>query len=130
MGFLNSGHIFTPIPEVKSKIEDANETEGEDQVDALSKNFEFAPPFSSLDECIKSGFLLKPQVIKDVLGDLKKQGSLMGVSKSGMIMQLGLRGYPKNDNKVRFDAGICKQYTSWIVGIKRREALDPDQDDE
>jgi hypothetical protein len=52
----------------------------------------------------------------------------MGVSKSGLTMQLGLRGYPKNDNKVRFDAGTGKQYTSWIVGVKRREALDPDQD--
>jgi hypothetical protein len=96
----------------------------------LSKNFEFAPPFSYLDDCTKSGFLVKPQVIKDVLGDLKKQGSLLVVSKSGLIMQLGLRGYPKTDNKVRFNAGTGKQYTSWIVGVKRREALDLDQDED
>jgi hypothetical protein len=82
-----------------------------------------------LDECIKFGFLVKPQVIKDVLGDLKKHGLLVGVSKSGVLMQLGLRGYPKSDKKVRFDTGAGKQYTSWIVGIKSREALDPDQDD-
>jgi hypothetical protein len=131
IGYLHSGQKFRPIPEVKSKTEDANEAEGEDLIDALSKNFEFAPPFSSaLDECIKSGFLVKPQAVKDVLQDLKKQGSLMGVSKSGLITQLGLRGYPKTDNKVWFNAGAGKQYTSWIVGIKRREALDLDQDDD
>ena len=73
---------------------------------------------------------MKPQAVRDILGDLKKQGSLMGVSKSGLIMQLGLRGYPKTDNKVRFDAGTGKQYTSWIVGIKRRDSPDPDQDDD
>jgi len=122
MGYNQSGQTFKPIPEVKSETEDANEAEGEDLMDALSKTFEFAPPFSSLDECAKSGFLVKSQVIKDVLGDLKKQGSLLGVSKSGLIMQLGLRGYPK----VRFDAGAGKQYTSWILGIKRKEAPDPD----
>ena len=96
----------------------------------MSKYFEFAPPFSSLDECIKSGFLVKPQAVKDVLQDLKKQGSLMGVSKNGLIVQLGLRGYPKMDSKVRFDAGTGKQYTSWIVGVKRREGPDPDQDED
>ena len=37
-------------------MEDANEAEGEDLIDALSKIYEFAPPFFSLDECIKSGF--------------------------------------------------------------------------
>ena len=73
---------------------------------------------------------MKPQVIKDVLGDLKKQGSLMAVSKSGLIMQLGLRGYPKTDTRVRFDVGAGKQYTSWIVGIKRRDGPDPDQDED
>ncbi len=90
MGYFRSGQTYKPIPEVKSETEDANEAEGEDLIDALSKNFEFAPPFSSLDEGTKSGFLVKLQVIKDILGDLKKQGSLMGVSKSGLIMQLGL----------------------------------------
>jgi hypothetical protein len=128
MGYLQSGQKFRPIPEVKSETEDANEAEGEDLIVALSKNFDFAPPFSSMDECIKSDFIVKPQVIKDVLGDLKKQGSLMGVSKSGLIMQLGLRGYPKSDNKVQFDAGTGKQYTSWIVGIRRKEGPDPDQE--
>jgi hypothetical protein len=60
MGYLRSGQTFKPIPEVKSETEDANEAEGEDLIDALSKNFEFAPPFSSLDEGTKSGFLVKP----------------------------------------------------------------------
>jgi hypothetical protein len=78
----------------------------------------------------QSGFLVKPQGIKDVLGDLKKHGLLMGASKSGLIIQLGLRGYPKTDNKVRFDAGTGKQYTSLIVRVKRREAPNPDQDDD
>jgi hypothetical protein len=112
MGYLKSGQTFKPIPEVMSGTEDANESKGEDLIDAFNTTFEFAPPFFSLDECIKSGFLVKPQVIKDVLGDLKKQGSLIGVSKNGLIMQLGLRGYPKTDNKIRFDAGTGKQYTS------------------
>ena len=83
-----------------------------------------------MDDCTKSGFLMKPQVIKDVLDDLKKQGLLMGVSKSGIIMQLGMRGNPKTVNKVRSHAGTGKQYTSWIVGVTRREAPDPDQDDD
>jgi hypothetical protein len=130
MGYFQSGQTFKPIPEVKSEMEDANEAEGEDLIDALNKIFEFAPPFSSLDECIKSGLLVKPQVIEDVLHDLKKQGSLMGVSKSGVLLQLGPRGYPNTDSKVRFDAGAGKQYTSWIVGIKRRDGPDPDQDDD
>ena len=52
----------------------------------------------------------------------------MGASKSGLTMQLGLRGYPNTDNKVRFDAGTGKQYTSWVVGVKRREAPYPDQE--
>jgi hypothetical protein len=128
IGYIQSGQTFKPIPEVKSETEDANDAEGEDLIVALSKNFKFASPYSSLDDCTKSGFLVKPQVIKDILGDLKKQGSLVGVSKSGLIMQLGLRGYPKTDNKVRFDAGAGKQYTSWIVGIKRKEGPDPDQE--
>ena len=128
MGYLQYGQTIKPIPEVKSEKEDANEAEGEDLIDAVSKAFEFKPPFSSLDDCTKSDFLVKPHAIKDVLGGLKKQGLLMGVSKSGLIMQLGLRGYPKTDNKVLFDAGPRKQYTSWIVGIKRREGPDPDQD--
>jgi hypothetical protein len=121
-GFLNSGQKFRPIQEVKFETEEANdEAEVEDLIDALRNTFEFVPPFSSLDECIKSGFLVKSQVIKDVLGYLNKQGSFMGVSNSGLIMQLGLHGYPKTDNKIRFDAGTGKQYTSWIVNMKRRE---------
>ena len=71
MGYLQSGQTFKPIPEVKSETEEANEAEGEDLIDALSKTFEFTPPFSSLDNCTKSSFLVKPQIIKDVLGDLK-----------------------------------------------------------
>ncbi len=118
MGYLQSGQKFRLIPEVKFKTEDANKVEGENLINALSENFEFAPPFSSLDECIKSGFLVKPQITKDVLRGLKKQGSHMGVFKSSLIMLLGLRGYPKTNNMVRFDAGAGNQYTSWIVDIK------------
>jgi hypothetical protein len=54
----------------------------------LSKALEFAKLFSSLDDCTKSGCLVKPHVITDVLGVLKKQGSVMDVSKSGLIMHL------------------------------------------
>jgi hypothetical protein len=73
MGYLQSGQTFKPIPEVKSETEEANETEGEDLIDALSKSLEFAPPFSTLESCRDSGFLIKPNYIKEVVSGLKKE---------------------------------------------------------
>ena len=100
-----------------------SQREEEDVIDALSKTFEFAPPFSSMEECKKSGFLVKPSVIKQVLTDLKKQGSLTGMSKTGLLARLEQRGYPQSCNKIRFDPGIGKQQlTLWVVGVKLRPA--------
>jgi hypothetical protein len=104
--------------------------EQEDIIDALSKTFEFAPPFSPLDECRESGFLVKPIVIKNALVDLQTQGQLPGLTKTGLLVQLGQRGYPKTFKKVHFDAGAGKQYTAWIVGVKIRDAPVMDQDSE
>ncbi len=55
MGYLQSGKTFKPIPEDLAEMEEASEAEGEDLIDTLSKTFEFAKPFSSLDDYIQSG---------------------------------------------------------------------------
>jgi hypothetical protein len=94
IGFLNSGQKFKPIPEVKSETEEANEAEGEDLIDALIKSPEFAPLFSTLESCRDSGFLIKPNYIKNAVSGLKREQQLLGVSNSGVITQLGHRGYP------------------------------------
>jgi hypothetical protein len=93
----------------------------EDVIDALSKTFEFAPPFSSLDECRKSGFLAKPGFINQVLADLKKQGSLKGLTNTGLLVRLEQRGYPR----VPFEARAGKQPKSWVVGVRKRMAPRP-----
>ena len=66
--FLASGTAFKAIPEVLTETAAANEAEGEDLIEALSGLFEFAPrPFSTIGECERSGFLIKPAAIKDGL---------------------------------------------------------------
>jgi hypothetical protein len=73
MGYLKSMQGFKSVPKIKTEMEDANEAEGEDLIVAFNKSFEVAPPLYSLDDCIKYGFLLKPQVIMDIIGDLSRR---------------------------------------------------------
>jgi hypothetical protein len=119
--FLASGLRFQAIPEVVEDTMSADEAEGEDIITALSAALEFAPPFSTLDECRASGFLMKPSDLKKVADGLKKQGKLSGVSKSGVLTQLAFRGYPKSC-KTRFDPGSGVVYTTWIMGVRERRA--------
>ena len=64
---------------------------------------------------------MKPSDIKEVTYGLRKQGKLIGVSKSGVITQLAFRGYPKS-SKLRFDPGSGVVDTTWIIGVlERRE---------
>ncbi len=98
-----------------------DEIEGEDLIAALSSVLEFAPPFSTLDECLQSGFLMKPSALKEVADGLKKQGKLCGVSKSGVVTQLSFCGYRKS-SKVRFDPGSGVVNTMWIMGLRERRA--------
>ncbi len=74
--FLASGLRFQVIPEVVEETKSADDAEGEDLIAALSGVLEFAPLFSTLDECQKSGFLTKPKALKEVADGLKKQGKL------------------------------------------------------
>ena len=121
-GFVRSGRIFKPIPGVLSETQDANETEGEDILASLADRFEFAPPFTDTEECRRAGFLTKPRVVQAAINDIKRDGvKLKGVSTSGVMMHLRLRGYPKTPNKVRFDAGAGSEYTSWVCGLRPKE---------
>jgi hypothetical protein len=95
MGSLRSGQEFKPIPEVKSETEYANEAEGEDLIVALSKSLKFALPFTTLESCRDSGFLIMPNYSREVVSGQKKDHRLLGVSISGVMAQLGHRGYPK-----------------------------------
>ena len=61
----------------------------------MSKSLEFAPPFSTLESCRDFGFLIKPNCIKEVVSGLKREQKILGISNSGVITQLGHRGYPK-----------------------------------
>jgi hypothetical protein len=117
--FLASGKTFKPIPEVVAETADANEAEGEDLIEALSDHFEFATPFSTTAECERSGFLIKPAAVKDALEVLKRAGRLRGVSKSGLLTQLSLKGYPRS-HKMRHDPGDGVVNTVWLVGIRER----------
>ena len=124
--FIDAKKAFRPIPEVLFETQEANHEENEDIVDALSELFEFAPPFSSVEECHRGGFLVKPKAIKDALSELKKRDKLRGVSQSGVFTQLGFRGYRKTPTKIRFDcgAGDGVQLTFWVTGMKARQAED------
>ena len=106
--FLACDKAFKAIPEVVTEAADANDAEGEDLIEALSAHFEFADPFSDIGECERSGFLIKPATIKDVLEMLKRAGRLRGVPKSGLLIQLSLKGYPRF-REMRYDPGdgVC-----------------------
>ena len=119
--FIASGKAFKAIPEVLTETAAANEAEGEDLIEALSALFEFVAPFSTIAECERSGFLIKPAAIKDALEMLKRAGRLRGVSKSGLLTQLSLKGYPRS-HKMRYDPGNGVCNTVWIVGIRERPA--------
>ena len=84
------------MPEVVAETAAANEAEGEEIIEALGGLFEFAAPFSTIGECERSGYLVKPVAIKDALEMLKRKGRLKGVSKSGLLTQLSLEGYPRS----------------------------------
>jgi len=94
--FIASGKAFKAIPEVVTKTADTNEAEGEDLIEALSAHIKFADPFSTIGECERSGFLIKLADIKDALEIRKRAGRLRGVSKSGLLTRLSLKGYPKS----------------------------------
>ena len=64
---------------------------------------------------------MKPSALKEITGGLRKQGKLSGVSKSGIVTQLAFRGYPKS-SKIRFDPGSGVVNTSWIMGMRERQA--------
>jgi hypothetical protein len=129
MGFLNSGQNFKPIPEVKSKTEEANETEGEDLIDTLINSLEFAPPFSTLESCRDSGFLIRPNYIKEVGSGLKREQKLLGVSNSVAITQLGHRGYPKIKIRYSRDDKQPLNPVSWIGGVKPKTHGSDDGDE-
>ena len=99
----------------------ADDAEGEDLIAALSSDLQFAPPFSTLDECRESGFLMKPSDLKEITDGLRKQGKLNRVSKSGVVTQLTFCGYPKS-SKIRFDPGSGVVNTTWIMGVQERRA--------
>ncbi len=120
MGYLQSGQTFKPIPEVKSETEEANETEGEDLIDALGRSLEFAPPFPTLESCRDYGFLIKPNYIKEVVSGLKKDHKLLGVSNSGVVAQLRHRGYPKVKIRYSRDGSQPLNLVFWIVGVRPR----------
>jgi len=112
--------MFQAISEVvEAETKSANEAEGEDLITALSSVLDFAPPFSTLNECQESGFLMKPSDLKEVTDGLRKQGKLSGVSKSGVVTQLAFRGYPES-SKVRFDHGSGVVHTVWIMLVRER----------
>ena len=119
--FLASKKRFQAIPQVVEDTKSADEDEGEDIITALSSALEFAPTFSTLNECRESGFLMKPSDLKEVTDGLRKQGLLSGVSKSGVLTQLAFRGYPKSI-KARFDPGSGEVNTVWIMGVRERRA--------
>jgi hypothetical protein len=119
--FFASGKAFKAIPEVLTETAAANEAEGEELIEALSALFQFAAPFSTIEECERSGFLIKPAAIKDALEILKRTGRLQGVSKSGLLTQLSLKGYPRY-HKLRYDPGNGVCNIIWIVGIRERPA--------
>ncbi len=52
---------------------------------------------------------------------LKRAGRLRGVSKSGLLTHLSLKGYPRS-HKMRYDPGNGLCNTVWIVGIRERLA--------
>jgi hypothetical protein len=129
MGFLRTGQKFRPIPEVKSETEDANETEGEDLIVALSKSLEFAPPFTTLESCRDSGFLIKPNYIREVVSGLKKDHKLLGVSISGVMAQLGHRGYPKVKIRFSHDGLPPPNPVFWVAGVKAKSRESDEGDD-
>ena len=116
-GFLSTGKEFKAIPEVVSETADADEAEGEDIIEAFGNELEFAPPFTNLSDCRRGGFLMLTADVKEVIDDLKKKGKFKGVTKAGIFVQLGHRGYPKSP-RVRYDDGAGEVYTRWIMGIK------------
>ena len=78
----------------------------------------FAPPFSTLESCRDSGFLIKPNYIKEVVSGLKREQKLLGVSNSGVVAQLGHRGYPKVKIRYSRDGNQPLNPVFWIVGVK------------
>lgn len=114
---INALHFLQPM------LKEPPLAETEDVVDALSEVFVFAAPFSTLDECRKSGFLVKQKTIRDAVKKLKIQEKLSGVSIREVLMHLGSRGYTETPVKSRFDCGAGVQNTKWIMGMKKRDPL-------
>ena len=54
------------IPEVVEETKSADDAEGKDLIATLSSVLEFAPSFSTLDECRESDFLMKPSALKEI----------------------------------------------------------------
>ncbi len=129
MGFLRSGQEFKPIPEVKLETEDANEAEGEDLIVELSKSLEFAPSFTTLESYSDSGFLINLNYIREVVSGLKKDHKLLGVSISGVMAQLGHRGYPKVKIRFSHDDKQPPNPVFWIVGVKAKCRESDERDD-
>jgi hypothetical protein len=119
--FIASGPRFQAIPKVMEDTESADENEDEDLITALSSILELIKPFSTIDECLQSGFLMKPSALKEFADGLKKGGKLSGVSKSGVVTRLAFCWYPKS-SKDRFDPDSGVIHTMWIMGVRERRA--------
>jgi hypothetical protein len=62
---------------------------------------------------------LKPSILKGVVDGLRKQGTLSGVSRSGVLTRLAFRGYPMS-HKMRFDPGKGAINDVWVIGVRER----------
>lgn len=121
--FMRSGKAFCPIPEVICP--DAIPDEQEDILDALSTRLDFAVPCTVLNgrasradmnRCRGEGFVTKANVVQDVINDVKDSGRLRGVSCYGVMTQLQLRGFPRQQMRVG------ETNTKYVIGVKRKAA--------
>ena len=78
--FLAHGKPFKTIPEVITETSVAYEAEGEDLIEDWDSHLEIAAPFLMNAECIAPGFVIKPVLVKQAHGDLKRLGRLTVLS--------------------------------------------------
>ena len=95
----------------------------------MSRFLEFAPPFTTLESCRESGFLIKPNYIREVISGLKKDHKLLGVSITGVMAQLGHRGYPKVKIRFYHDDKQPPNAVFWFVGVKAKSRESDEGDD-
>lgn len=92
-----------------------------DVVDVLAGRFEFCSPFTDVNTCRRTGFMTKPRVVKRIVSELESDGELGPIRSETIISQLATRGYPKTENKVRFDSGEGVENTKWICGVRVKD---------